>query len=84
MRPEHEILDRFNLNNLCVTRSLLIKMSGYIVPQLACLIDLAYSQVLPLTVLSKGVFPFVRIFHPQEFSQLDAYPQLNLLLLVLA
>ena len=84
MRPELEILDGFNLNNLCVIRSLLIEQSGHIVPQLACLIDLAYFQVLLLTVLNKRVFPFVRIIHPQEFSQLDAYPQLNLLLLVLA
>ena len=84
LRPELEILDRVNLYNLSVFRSLLIELSGDIVPQLACLIDLAYFQVLLLTVLNKGVLPFVRIIHPQKFCQLAAYPLLNLLLLVLA
>jgi hypothetical protein len=67
LRPELEILDRVNLDNLSVVRSLLIKLSGDIVPQLACLIDLAYFQVLLLTVLNKRVLPFVWIIHPQEF-----------------
>ena len=39
--PELKILDRLNLYNLSVIRFLLIKLSGYILPQLASLIDLA-------------------------------------------
>jgi len=42
LRPELKILDRVNLYNLSVVRSLLIELSGDILPQLACLIDLAY------------------------------------------
>ena len=43
--PELKILDRLNLYNLSVIRFLLIKLRGYILPQLASLIDLAYFQV---------------------------------------